>query len=154
MVLLLLLLFEPYAQSVFNRFIRFLSQSHHQIPFHVPTLELTRQGIHTTEMPTFSRLIRFQGADSHDIYFADLGLDTIEPPHVGSKIEAYRSFDELTSGENAANVPLGKVDYFDPQFPFFADQKIAALSTPFSWGANLLRWHELQNSCGRSESKP
>lgn len=61
-------------------------------------------------MSSFSRLIRFQAADSDDIYFADLGAETIEPPVSGSRVKAYKTFDDLTRGSNSVNVTLGKVN--------------------------------------------
>lgn len=60
-------------------------------------------------MSSFSRLIRFQAADSDDIYFADLGAETIEPPVSGSRVKAYKTFDDLTRGSNSVNVTLGKL---------------------------------------------
>lgn len=65
-------------------------------------------------MPSFSRLIHFQTADSAEIYFADLGKDKTELPQHGSKIEAYRSFDELTKGTNPATASVGKVQLSQP----------------------------------------
>jgi hypothetical protein len=61
-------------------------------------------------MPSFSRLIRFQATDSDYIYFADLGTETIESPAPGSKIQAYKAFDELSDGKKGVDVPLGKVN--------------------------------------------
>jgi hypothetical protein len=61
-------------------------------------------------MSSFSRLIRFQAADSDKVYFADLGAESIESPASGSKIEAYKSFDDLTSGKDIADVTIGKVN--------------------------------------------
>ena len=60
-------------------------------------------------MPSFSRLIRFQAADSDDIHFADLGAETIEPPASGSQIKAYATFDALNDGKNGVDVTIGKV---------------------------------------------
>lgn len=64
-------------------------------------------------MPSFSRLIRFQSAGSDDIYFADLGAETIEPPVSGSKVEAYKTFDDLIGGSDSVNVTVGKVDHIN-----------------------------------------
>jgi hypothetical protein len=97
-------------------------------------------------MPTFSRLIRFQAADSNEIFFADLGSDTVNPPPSGSKIEAHKSFDELTSGQNAVSVTLGKARSLDTIFAAFANQMTAACSAASPWSANILCWHELQNT--------
>jgi len=64
-------------------------------------------------MPSFSRLIRFQAADGDEIYFADLGAETIESPAAGSKIEAYKTFDDLTGGSESINITIGKVIHFN-----------------------------------------
>ena len=60
-------------------------------------------------MPSFTRLIRFQATDSDDVYFADLGAETAEIPASGSKVEAYKTFDDLTSGNEGVHISIGKV---------------------------------------------
>jgi len=94
-------------------------------------------------MPRFSRLIRFQAADSDEIYFADLGVDMLEAPKPGSKINAHKSFDELGSGK-AVEVTLGKVNILNSRSTIsFANLNIAACAPSLSRSADLLRWHEL-----------
>lgn len=60
-------------------------------------------------MAPFSRLIRFESGGK--TYFSDLGVDTIEPPPLGTPIKAYQSLDDLISSNNDSSVALGKVGY-------------------------------------------
>jgi hypothetical protein len=106
-------------------------------------------------MSSFSRLIRFEAADSDKVYYADLGAETIESPASGSKIEAYKTFNELTSGKDSVDVTVGKVDHLNDVVlaESFVDHRIAARTTSFHWSAHLLRRHELQNPCRGGEGK-
>ncbi|KAK4941705.1 hypothetical protein LTR10_018444 [Elasticomyces elasticus] len=58
-------------------------------------------------MPSFSRLIRFESPDGRT-YFADLGADTVELPTTGSKVTAYPSIDDFSTG-NGESVAVGKL---------------------------------------------
>jgi hypothetical protein len=58
-------------------------------------------------MAPFARLIRFES--DGNIYFSDLGVDTIETPPLGSHITAYLSLNDLIAEKNSATVSLGKV---------------------------------------------
>jgi hypothetical protein len=58
-------------------------------------------------MAPFSRLIRFESDGKK--YFADLGIDTTEPPSAGKSVTAYPSLEDLTIGKNEVTVAVGKV---------------------------------------------
>ncbi|KAI1340074.1 fumarylacetoacetate hydrolase family protein [Xylariaceae sp. FL0016] len=59
-------------------------------------------------MAPFTRLIRFE-SDNGKIYFADLGKEVLEPPAVGSKVAAFKSFEDLQSGSGSEEVTLKKL---------------------------------------------
>ena len=59
-------------------------------------------------MSQFSRLIRFESASNGEIFFADLGTDTVEPPSLGSKITAYASIEDLSAQKNESTIMLGR----------------------------------------------
>ncbi|KAI1506406.1 fumarylacetoacetate hydrolase family protein [Biscogniauxia marginata] len=59
-------------------------------------------------MGSFTRLIRFEGGNGK-IYFADIGKEVSEPPATGSKITAFKSFDDLLSKSGGEVVVLQKL---------------------------------------------
>ncbi|KAI0484127.1 fumarylacetoacetate hydrolase family protein [Xylariaceae sp. FL0804] len=59
-------------------------------------------------MGSFTRLVRFASEDG-EIYFADLGKEVLEPPPPGSKMTAFKSFDDLLAGSGPETVTLQKL---------------------------------------------
>ncbi|KAI1084700.1 fumarylacetoacetate hydrolase family protein [Whalleya microplaca] len=59
-------------------------------------------------MGSFSRLIKFE-SDDGNVYFADLGKEVLEPPSIGVKVKAYRSFDDLLAHKNEEHMPMQKL---------------------------------------------
>ncbi|KAI5925443.1 hypothetical protein F4810DRAFT_50421 [Camillea tinctor] len=59
-------------------------------------------------MASFIKLIRFE-SESGDICFADVGKHDLDPPALGSKITAFKSFNDLLSHPNGKVVALQKL---------------------------------------------
>jgi hypothetical protein len=60
-------------------------------------------------MSSFTRLIRFEGEEDGQPYFADLGSDFDRLPVPGAKLGAFRSIDGLADKTKAKTVTMRRV---------------------------------------------
>ncbi|KAH8899819.1 hypothetical protein GQ53DRAFT_776636 [Thozetella sp. PMI_491] len=79
-------------------------------------------------MAPFSHLVRFESEESGSSYFADLGPDASGPPALGTKLGAYKSFDDLASKAGQEIVTVKKLSV--PQYPPLWTKPAASLAHP------------------------
>ncbi|KAJ6096513.1 hypothetical protein N7486_007259 [Penicillium sp. IBT 16267x] len=60
-------------------------------------------------MVPFSHLVRFECAEDGTAYYADLGLDADGPPVPGTKLGAFKTFQDLTGNNGKENVTVSRL---------------------------------------------
>ncbi|KAJ3454105.1 hypothetical protein MRS44_017999 [Fusarium solani] len=80
-------------------------------------------------MSSFSRLIRFECEEDDKPYFADLGLDSDGLPSPGTKLGAFKSFDDLTNKGEEKTVTLRRLPI--PSYPPLWTKPVASIAHPF-----------------------
>ena len=63
-------------------------------------------------MVHFSHLVRFEAEEDGEVYYSDLGRDADGPPALGTKLNAFRSFEDLENDKEGRMVTVGQVSVY------------------------------------------
>jgi hypothetical protein len=103
-------------------------------------------------MVVIKNLIAFEDESGNRLFS---NVDSLESAQ-GASIEAYRSFDDLTKGENATNATIAKVRelmVLSKWTLLIAVLQLAVASSPQPQSPDLLCGTELRKPCERGQSK-